>query len=168
MEVGQQTNVMFSIYNTGKTILYNVSVKFQADSINGGEAYLGNISPGATGNVDTMVNGIQPTMDEGIVKAVITYEDDAGNVATLEKDITLYVTEPMAMDPGMMDPGMMDPGMDEQGGGFNIWFVLGPVIALLVIGGIVAIVIIRKKKKERLEREGIEDEIAGLDQDEHQ
>lgn len=168
VEVGQQTNVMFSIYNTGKTILYNVSVKFQADSINGGEAYLGNISPGATGNVDTMVNGIQPTMDEGIVKAVITYEDDAGNVATLEKDITLYVTEPMAMDPGMMDPGMMDPGMDEQGGGFNIWFVLGPVSALLVIGGIVAIVIIRKKKKERLEREGIEDEIAGLDQDEHQ
>ena len=97
-----------------------------------------------------------------------SYEDEAGNVATLEKDITLYVTEPMAMDPGMMDPGMMDPGMEEQGGGFNIWFVLGPVIALAVIGGIVAIVIIRKKKKERLEREGIEDEIAGLDQDEHQ
>ncbi|MBU9725848.1 COG1361 S-layer family protein [Diplocloster modestus] len=168
VEVGQQTNIMFSIYNTGKTILYNVSVKFQGDSINGGEAYLGNISPGATGNVDTMVNGIQATMDEGIVKAVITYEDDAGNAATLEKDITLYVTEPMAMDPGMMDPGMMDPGMEEQGGGFNIWFVLGPVIALVVIGGIVAIVIIRKKKKERLEREGIEDEIAGLDQDEHQ
>ncbi|MDE7258083.1 MAG: hypothetical protein K2N77_02415, partial [Lachnospiraceae bacterium] len=31
--VGGQSNVMFSIYNTGKTTLYNVQVKFVADSI---------------------------------------------------------------------------------------------------------------------------------------
>lgn len=31
--VGSQSNVMFSIYNTGKTTLYNVQVKFKADSI---------------------------------------------------------------------------------------------------------------------------------------
>lgn len=52
IEVGSEANVMFSIYNIGKTQLYNTTVKFIGDSITGGETYLGNIAPGATGNVD--------------------------------------------------------------------------------------------------------------------
>ena len=77
--VGEQSNVMFSVFNTGKTTLYNVKVSYESDTVESGITYLGNIAPGATGNVDSMVTGIAPDMGEGIVKAVITYEDEAGN-----------------------------------------------------------------------------------------
>ena len=33
MEVGNESNIMFPINNTGRVILYNVTVAFQADSI---------------------------------------------------------------------------------------------------------------------------------------
>ena len=68
----EQSNVMFQIYNTGKTTLYNVQVKFEADSVEGGDTFIGNLAPGATGNVDAMVNGIAATTDDGSVKAVLT------------------------------------------------------------------------------------------------
>lgn len=86
---------MFSIYNIGKTTLYNVQVKFQGDTVSGGDVFVGKIDPGATGNVDAMVTGVAPTTDDGIIKAIISYEDDAGNVTTAEKEITLFVTEAM-------------------------------------------------------------------------
>ena len=43
--------IMFDVYNTGKTTLYNVWVKFEGDSISGGDSFLGTISSGATGPV---------------------------------------------------------------------------------------------------------------------
>ena len=57
INVGSESNIMFPINNTGKVILYNVMVKFEADSIAPSENYVGNIKPGDTGNVDAMVNG---------------------------------------------------------------------------------------------------------------
>ena len=76
ISVGEESNVMFSINNTGKVMLYNVNAVFEADSIQKNEAYVGNIEPGKSGNVDTMINGIAPTMDDGKVKLSITYEDE--------------------------------------------------------------------------------------------
>lgn len=149
--VGGQSNVMFSIYNTGKTTLYNVQVKFQGDSIAGGEAFVGKLEAGGTGNVDTMVDGIAPTMDDGKVKIIISYEDDAGNVSTQEKEIELFVTEEMPMDPGMngMDDGM---GMPEEEPKSKTGLIIGiaaAVIAVIVV--IVVIVKLRKKKKKAKE-----------------
>lgn len=71
IDVGSESNVMFSIYNTGKTTLYNVSIRFEGDSVSGGEA-LWNIQSGGTGNVDTMLTGAFPTTDDGIIKAIIS------------------------------------------------------------------------------------------------
>ena len=56
--VGEQSNIMFSVFNTGKTTLYNVKVTYESDAIDSGISYLGNLDPGATGNVDSMVTGI--------------------------------------------------------------------------------------------------------------
>ena len=53
--VGEQSNIMFSVFNTGKTTLYNVKVTYESDAIESGISYLGNLDPGATGNVDSMV-----------------------------------------------------------------------------------------------------------------
>ena len=85
ISVGEESNVMFSINNTGKVMLYNVNAVFEADSIQKNEAYVGNIEPGKSGNVDTMINGIAPTADDGKVKLSITYEDENGKVSTVEK-----------------------------------------------------------------------------------
>ena len=86
ISVGEESNVMFSINNTGKVMLYNVNAVFEADSIQKNEAYVGNIEPGKSGNVDTMINGIAPTTDDGKVKLSITYEDENGKVSTVEKE----------------------------------------------------------------------------------
>lgn len=151
--VGSQSNVMFSIYNTGKTTLYNVQVKFHADSVDEASAFVGNLQSGATGNVDVMLTGIAPTMDDGTVTMDISYEDDAGNVTSTEKTITLFVTEEM-FDDTMMGDDMMGGDMaggdmmEEQKGTRKLLIagiIAGVIVAALIAG--VVILQIRKKKK---------------------
>ena len=166
IEVGNEANVMFSVYNIGKTKLYNTSVKFISDSVTGGDTYLGNIDPGATSNVDAYLSGAAATMDDGIVKIQITFEDEAGEVTTIEKEMTLFVNEMYFPDDMEMD-GMYGEDMTEQPGGFKIWWVIVPVV-LIVIGIIIFVVIRRKKKKkaqELLELEEDLDDISSDDRD---
>lgn len=146
IEVGGEANVSFSLYNIGKTKLYNASVKFQADSVTGGDTYLGNIDPGATGSVDAYLSGAAATTDDGKVKILITFEDESGEKTTVEKEMELYVTEMMNYDDGMTDDGMMDDGGQSQGG-FKIWYVLVPLV--LILAAVVAVIIIRKKKAKK-------------------
>lgn len=163
IEVGSEANVMFSVYNIGKTKLYNTNVKFVADSVSGGDTYLGNIEPGATSNVDAYLSGAAPTMDEGIVKIVITFEDEAGEATTIEKEMNLFVTEPFIPDDmGMGD--MMDPGMEEQGG-FKLWYVLVPLAVIAVAAAVVIIVLKKKKKKAHAqELQELEDDFPELEE----
>lgn len=148
LEVGREANVMFSIYNIGKTRLYNTNVKFIADSVTGGDTFLGNVDPGATANVDAYLTGAAATMDDGIIKIEISYEDESGEKAVIEKEMTLFVNEMMMPE----DMGMMDPGMPmEESGGFKIWYVLIPL--LLIILAVVAILVIRRRKKKKAARE---------------
>lgn len=144
IEIGNEANVMFSIYNVGKTKLYNVSVKFVADSISDGEVFIGNMDPGATGNVDAYLAGQAATMDDGTVKIVITYEDEEGKEATIEEVMTLFVNEPFY--PEMFDDPYATGEMYEEEKGFPWWgFAL---IAVAVAGGAAAaVLVIRKKKK---------------------
>ena len=111
VEVGSETNVMFGINNTGKVILYNVMARFEADSIQPADAYVGNIKPGETGNVDTMLTAIAPTTDDGKVKIIISYEDENGVVSETEKEMLLNVSEAFS-DDGMDGMDGMDNGMD--------------------------------------------------------
>lgn len=146
IEVGGEANVSFSLYNIGKTKLYNASVKFWADSVTGGDTYLGNIDPGATGSVDAYLSGAAATTDDGKVKILITFEDESGEKTTIEKEMELYVTEMMDYDDGMTDDGMYDDGSQSQGG-FKIWYVLIPLV--IVIAVVAAFLIIRKKKAKK-------------------
>ena len=57
IEVGSESNIMFNIYNMGKTKLYNVQVKTDSDTLSGGDAFVGNLDSGATGAVDIYVTG---------------------------------------------------------------------------------------------------------------
>ena len=151
--VGQEANVMFSIYNTGKTKLYNTSVKFVSDSISGGDAFAGNIEPGATANIDIMLAGQMPTMDDGIIKVLVTYEDEAGKENTIEKEITLFVNEEF-IDENPMFPDEEFP-MEEEGGTSPLVPII-IIVILLIIGGVVFVILRRRKMK----KEGMEDEIS--------
>ena len=146
IEIGNEANVMFSIYNVGKTKLYNVNVKFVADSISGGDTFIGNMDPGATGNVDAYLAGQAATMDDGTVKILITYEDEEGKEAVIEKTMTLYVNEPFY--PEMYDDPMMMEGAYEEEKSFP-WWGYAIIGAALVGGSVAAALIIRKKKKAK-------------------
>jgi len=166
IEVGNQTNVMFPVYNKGKTTLYNVQVDFIGDTIEGGSTFLGKLEPGATGNVDAMVTGIAPTMDDGIVIARVSYEDEAGNVTYIEKEISIYVMEPFIPDEGWdYEDGFYDGefgDMEENpGGGVNVKAIVIAVIVIAIIAVVVWRVIAKKRKKQRMLREldDIDDDI---------
>ena len=166
--VGSQSNVMCSIYNTGKTTLYNVQVKFHADSVDEASSFVGNLQSGATGNVDVMLTGIAPTMDDGTVIMEISYEDDAGNVTTEEKTITLFVTE-MVMD-DMMDGGMMDGDMliEGEGGspeGLAVKFIVGIVAAGVIAVGVIGLIIFLLIRKKKRAAALLADELSDLEAD---
>ena len=157
IEVGNEANVMFSIYNVGKTKLYNVNVKFEADSINGGDTFIGNLDPGATGNVDAYLSGQAATMDDGTVKIIISYEDEEGKEATIEESMTIFVNEPFY--PEMYDDPMMMEGVYEEEKSFPWWGYV--IIGAAAVSGVTAAALVIRKK--RLAKKVAQEEIELID-----
>lgn len=162
MTVGAESNVMFGINNTGKVILYNVTVTFESDSIKTTDAYVGNIKPGDTGNVDVMLTGVAPTMDEGKVRISISYEDENGVAAEpVEKELTLFVTEEMddSFDMGMdLEAGAMDAEAQPSfWSKYKVLIIAGAVAA--AAAAVTAVIVVRKKRKAAKE-EDVDDEIS--------
>lgn len=166
IEVGSDANVMFSIYNIGKTQMYNTNVMLQADSISGGETFLGNIAPGATGNVDLYVTGQAATMDDGTVKIIITFEDESGEVTTIEESMTLYVSEPYYEDMMFDDMMMME---EEQSGGLPVWIIIVIAVAVIAVGVTVLLLLRRRKKKKAAAAEAalLDEELLKDDNDQN-
>lgn len=159
ISVGEESNVMFGINNTGKVTLYNVMVKFEADSIQTTDTYVGNIKPGETGNVDCMVTGAAPTADEGKIKVTISYEDENGEVSKEQKEMSLFVSEPMPLEDDLMNEGMEDfpveePGFLEKYSSILLPVSLGAVAVLTMI--LVGIAV--RSRKRRKEQEELEDD----------
>lgn len=150
LTVGAEANVMFSIYNTGKTSLYNVTVSFEGDSISGGDTFVGNIDTGATGNVDAMLTGAAVTEDDGTIKIKIHYEDVNGEASTVEKTMTLMVEEEMYDD--VLDD-MLAEEEEESGGSGVLKFLL---IAVVLIAAVAAAVLGLKKMKAKKKAKALE------------
>lgn len=165
IHVGAESNVMFAINNTGKVILYNVMVKFEADSIQTVDTYVGNIKPGETGNVDCMVVGAAPTMDDGKIKVTITYEDENGTVSSEEKELSLFVMEE---DLSGMEDFEMGEYEDVSAGGAGFMengqqprsLVVAAVVAAIAAVTAVAVLVIRRRKKKASQEEDEDDEIS--------
>lgn len=164
--VGSETNVMFGINNTGKVLLYNVMAKFMGDSIQTTDAYVGNIKPGETGNVDAMVTGVAPTTDDGKVKIIISFEDENGEMTEVEKEMLLTVTEAMEEIPGDMEAGNMGDigGMGGMEGEIPAASPLEKY-KIPLIGGTAALACViygvqKNKKKKKAQEEDIENEIS--------
>lgn len=156
IEIGNESNIMFDINNTGKVMLYNVTAIFEGDTIQRSENYVGNVKPGESGNVDAMIVGVAQTTDDGMIDLIITYEDENGTVYSVEKELQLYVSEPMPMeDPFMTDFQIVDEPEPEPTMMDTLKQYALPLgaAAVVVLGGIVFF-IKRKKKKA-----GMDDEI---------
>jgi len=159
ISVGSETNVMFPINNTGKVLLYNVMVAFVGDSIQQTNSYVGNIKPGESGNVDTMISGTAPTMDDGKIKVMITYEDENGVVSEpIEKELSLTVTEQEDLDPGMDGSGDFPVVTEPEGTSKYGKIIIPAVIVVLVIGTIGTVYVLKKRKKKKETLEELEEE----------
>ena len=173
IEVGGESNVMFSIYNLGKITLYNVKVSFEGDSVSGGEAFLGKIEAGGTGNVDVTVTGEKGTAEGEKPKVVITYEDDAGNQSEYKEEIDLTVTGGEMSDKERMDAeqaAYYEITDDEEGDDyideFDVedgtrpgWQKALPFVvvgAALIAVIVIIITFISKAKKKKEEKEDLE------------
>lgn len=148
--VGEEGNVTCSIYNLGRTKLYNVKAKFSGEGVKAKDVFVGNIESGATASIDGMITGEKETAPDNKVKMTVTYEDEGGAISTVEKELTLPVIQ-AAPDEGMA--AMQDMPVEKK------FPVVPVVIAVIVVAGIIAgVVIYKKKKKKALQNE--EDELA--------
>ncbi len=163
IEVGQEANLMCSLYNTGHVKLYNVKVKFMGDGISAKEVFVGNLDSGATGTIDGMLTGESEIMPGTKCKMVVTYEDESGNPSSREEEFEIQVTAPMEMDMGDME---MMGEMPEEAKGFPVIPVVIAAAVILVI--VLAVVLTRRRKKKRAqaEEEDLVDEVDRFTEDE--
>lgn len=162
ISVGEEANVMFGINNTGKVMLYNVMVLFEGGSIQKTDTYVGNIKPGETGNVDCMVTGAAPTADDGKLKVTISYEDENGEVSTVDREMTLFVTEDMSgMDDfdmeGFEDIPMEEPGFFQKHQDKLLPAALATIAVLVII---IVVMAVRHRRSRKALREDEDDEIS--------
>lgn len=153
--VGEDSNIIFDVYNTGKTTLYNMKVTFDSDALDSGITYLGNVQPGATANADSTVSAIAADDGSGVVKAVITYEDEKGKEYSTTKDITLSVTEAMVED--FTDYSMEDIPEESTSSFPVVWVIIGIIVVVAIV--VVVIVVKKKKDKKIKEQKELEDDL---------
>lgn len=162
ISVGDEANVMCSLYNLGRIKLYNVKATFEGSCIKKEEVFLGNVDSGASASIDAMLEGTAATDGPAKVKMTVSYEDEAGKIAVSEKELEIEVAE--AVEGDMMTGGMAMVNEEEKS---------FPVIPVLVLAAVILIVIIivvvikKRKKKQRLsEEEGLLDELDRPSEDE--
>lgn len=161
LSVGEEANITCSLYNTGRIKLYNVKANFQGDGIEGKDVFVGNIDPGATGSIDGIVTATKEMMAGEKCKMVVTYEDDAGKVSTVEKEFTLEV---MPEAPPMDMTQMTDVPVEKP---FPVIPVaIGAAVAVAAIIILIVVLKKRKKKKESVEEEDLLDEVDRFTEDE--
>ena len=185
INVGAESNVMFSIYNLGKVTLYNVHVSFEGDAVSGGDSFLGKIDAGGTGSVDAMVRGEAATTDGNPIKVVITYENDAGEKSEYKEEIALTVIgdSNSEMGAGMYDDvddsmgGIMYDSefdeleyVDEEQDNNNLLVIILVAVGLVILVTVIVFGVrfVKKKKEQKadmdllsdLEEEGDNDEIS--------
>ncbi len=160
IDIGEQSDLIFSIYNTGKTTLYNVQVTVTDKTIQPALAYVGNLAPGATGNVDVMLTGVAYSeSDTATVPIVISYEDETGVVSTQSRNVDLAVQQGYVEDFG----GTEETTEEETGFTLKGWQIaLIGVGVLVVLGGIIAGIKALIGRKKRREEDALASEIDDL------
>ena len=161
--VGEEANVMCSLYNLGRIKLYNVKATFEGKNIKKSEVFIGNIESGATGSIDAMLEGKKISDGPAKVTMTLSYEDESGNISTTTKDLNLEVTEKVDDD----EAAASDMPEETQ----KSFPVIPVVIVAVIIAVVAAVVILKKRKKKQMaeiEEEELLDELERSSEDEHQ
>lgn len=158
--VGEEASVTCSLYNTGRVKLYNVKAKFEGKGIEAKEVFIGNLDSGATGAIDGIITAVKESTPDQKFKMIVSYEDNAGQAAKVEKEFTLQVVPPQEnMD---MTAATMVPEQKSLP-------IVPIVIAVVVLLGVVILIVVlkkRKKKRESVEEEDLLDEVDRFTEDE--
>lgn len=149
-KVGSEANLMFKIYNKGRTTFYNASLVIPENNgaLEAREIYLGNIEPAQTKDVDIMVTPLAPHV--GDFNLEIRYEDEDGKTLSMNQAIPLNIEEMQIIDPvEPIDPDFPDP-LEPQNQGLPLLAkVLLGFLGLAAIIVVIAIVVRHRKKKQQ-------------------
>ena len=145
----QPVSVGFSMFNMGKSAIYNCMVDVEGEGLRMEESYFGgNVASGSTMRADFNIIPSISGMIEGNI--IVTYEDVYGTVYTEKLPITINVMEPYVPDNVMEDPmGSIDAYEPETVSGGFPWWGIALIAAAAVAVIIIAIVQIRKARRRR-------------------
>ncbi len=153
---GESVPVYFSLYNMGRSPIYNCMVTVEGDGLSLEDSFFqGTVAAGNSMRADLSVITATPGQIDGEI--VISYEDSLEEKMEERLPLSLYVTEAYNPDANgdMDDPGYIDQptigGMDDpssSGTPVWIWIVLGVVVAAAIV---VAIILLKKKRAKTLE-----------------
>lgn len=160
--VGNEANVMFSLYNLGRVKLYNAKATFEGENIATEEVFVGNIDSGATASIDAMLEGTEVSDGPAKVTMTLSYEDESGKVSDKKEELELEVTEEAEEDFGMLE----EMGEEEEEKLPLIPIAVGIAAVIAAIGAGIALIRTKKRKKMRNEEEALLDELDGPSEDE--
>ncbi|MBS7356499.1 MAG: hypothetical protein KIG86_08710, partial [Eubacteriales bacterium] len=153
---GESVPVYFSLYNMGRSPIYNCMVTVEGDGLSLEDSFFqGTVAAGNSMRADLSIITATPGQIDGEI--VISYEDSLEEKMEERLPLSLYVTEAYNPDANgdMNDPGFIDQptigGMDDpssSGTPVWIWIALGVVVAAAIV---VAIILLKKKRAKTLE-----------------
>lgn len=153
---GESVPVYFSLYNMGRSPIYNCMVTVEGDGLSLEDSFFqGTVAAGNSMRADLSIITATPGQIDGEI--VISYEDSLEEKMEERLPLSLYVTEAYNPDANgdMDDPGYIDQptigGMDDpssSGTPVWIWIALGVVVAAAIV---VAIILLKKKRAKTLE-----------------
>lgn len=161
--VGDEANITCNLYNLGRVKMYNVKASFEGDAITGQEQFLGNIESGGTGVIDSIITAAAESYDESNCRLVLSYEDDSGNVTTVEQPFTMMVSPAEEI----MDTGEFEMTEPEDEGSPAVGIIVAVLAGIVLV--IIAVVVILKQRKRRIqlaEEEELMDEVERFTEDE--
>lgn len=148
LTLGQDASLTFSIFNQGKTKLYNAKVAIaEGQAITSPEIFVGTIDPGTSGAVDMTVSAAREAI--GTVTVTVSYEDVDGTLSTMDKTLEVAVMAPMPVEEP--SPGEL-PGEESA---HVPW--LPVLLGTALLAAVVAIALVaRRRARRRAERADLE------------
>ncbi|HRX58866.1 MAG TPA: hypothetical protein P5075_08845 [Eubacteriales bacterium] len=153
--VGGSVSVGVTVYNLGKSPLYNCMVDLDADNMTLEEAYFGgNVASGATLRADLTVTPLEGGEITGNVR--VTYEDAYGNQTEKLLPLTMYVNEETDEGTSIYVSGSnavisADDGEDMTTSSGMAWYWWVLIASAVVAAGAVIGVRAKKKRERSLE-----------------
>lgn len=138
-------SISFDLYNTGKSLLRNVMIKSIGNfTVQSQNSFIGNLDSGNQDHYEAQIVPKKTGKLSGFV--IISFEDAAGELQTLKKEITSNVISP----PPAVNPMTQTPADQSEKKTFPIYLELlfGIIVVALVFG---AFFVHKRRRRKKLE-----------------